>query len=127
MYAVWDRYKDDPAPDSAKTSFTPNPATSPFGGGSVTAGSKHSASASASGPGSIKSPSISGTPAEAVEDSDGWDTYGTNGFTANVVTPAMLVALLTRMREAKWADMAHSASGRHVAVNKMLERTQAAG
>ncbi|KAJ6473192.1 cyclin-like protein [Mycena sanguinolenta] len=44
-----------------------------------------------------------------------------------VVTPAYLTVVLTKMREAKFQDMSHPPSGRPVAVNKMLERTQAAG
>ncbi|KAG1731974.1 cyclin-like protein [Suillus paluster] len=43
------------------------------------------------------------------------------------VTPTFLLQILTRMRENRLSDMAHAASGRSVAVNKMLERTQAAG
>ncbi|GBE79033.1 cyclin-like protein [Sparassis latifolia] len=43
------------------------------------------------------------------------------------VTPMFLIRSLIRMREARLADMAHPASGRPVAVNKMLERAQAAG
>jgi cyclin C len=58
-------------------------------------------------------------------DSSGAVDVGTGGGT--MVTPAFLTGLLTRMREAKLADMAHPANGRHVAINKMLERTQAAG
>jgi cyclin C len=45
----------------------------------------------------------------------------------DVVTPASLTQLLLRMREARLADLAHPASGQPVAVNKRLERTQAAG
>ncbi|KAI9464044.1 cyclin-like protein [Lactarius psammicola] len=45
----------------------------------------------------------------------------------DVVTPAFLTQLLLRMREARLADLAHPASGQPVAVNKRLERTQAAG
>lgn len=41
------------------------------------------------------------------------------------VTPASLLQVLTRMRENRLSDIAHSR--RPVAVNKMLERTQAAG
>jgi cyclin C len=41
------------------------------------------------------------------------------------VTPAFLLQILTRMRENRLLDITHS--GRPVAVNKMLERTQAAG
>lgn len=42
-------------------------------------------------------------------------------------TPTFLLQVLTRMRENRLSDMAHVSSGRPVAVNKMLERTQAAG
>jgi cyclin C len=45
----------------------------------------------------------------------------------DVVTPAFLTQLLLRMRESRLADLAHPASGQPVAVNKRLERTQAAG
>jgi cyclin-C len=45
----------------------------------------------------------------------------------DVVTPASLTQLLLRMREARLADLAHPASGQPMAVNKRLERTQAAG
>ena len=45
----------------------------------------------------------------------------------DVVTPAFLTQLLLRMREGRLADLAHPASGQPVAVNKRLERTQAAG
>ena len=45
----------------------------------------------------------------------------------DVVTPAFLTQLLLRMRETRLADLAHPASGQPVAVNKRLERTQAAG
>nr|VWP00568.1 N/A [Ganoderma boninense] len=55
-----------------------------------------------------------------------WYTRGRH--TRNeIITPTLLVQLLLRMREHRMADLAHPASGRPVAVNKMLERTQAAG
>ncbi|KAK7053766.1 CYCLIN domain-containing protein [Favolaschia claudopus] len=44
-----------------------------------------------------------------------------------VVTPALLTVVLMKMREARLLEIAHPSSGRPVAVNKMLERTQAAG
>ncbi|KAJ8506883.1 hypothetical protein ONZ45_g10650 [Pleurotus djamor] len=66
-----------------------------------------------------RSQSHAGTPADGREGSIGSDT---------VVTPAFLSGLLLRMREAKLVDVAHPGNaGRPVAVNKMLERTQAAG
>lgn len=42
-------------------------------------------------------------------------------------TPTFLLQVLMRMRENRLSDMALASSGRPVAVNKMLERTQAAG
>ncbi|KAL1663234.1 cyclin-like protein [Schizophyllum commune] len=46
---------------------------------------------------------------------------------ADAITPTQLSQVLLRMRELRGADMSHPASGRPVAINKMLERTQAAG
>ncbi|KNZ76859.1 RNA polymerase II holoenzyme cyclin-like subunit [Termitomyces sp. J132] len=43
------------------------------------------------------------------------------------VTPKFMSRLLLRMREARLGEMAHLACGRPVAINKMLERAQAAG
>jgi cyclin C len=61
-----------------------------------------------------------GSPAKGTPDSRGDDDA--------VVTPALLTAVLMKMRETRFQDMAHpSSSGRPVPVNKMLERTQAAG
>ncbi|KAG1822280.1 cyclin-like protein [Suillus variegatus] len=57
------------------------------------------------------------TPVENLEDAQ----------RAHGATPTFLLQVLTRMRENRLSDMAHASSGRHVAVNKMLERTQAAG
>jgi cyclin C len=45
----------------------------------------------------------------------------------DVVTPAYLTKLLLHMRESRLADLAHPASAQPMAVNKRLERTQAAG
>ncbi|TDL17693.1 hypothetical protein BD410DRAFT_816457 [Rickenella mellea] len=53
---------------------------------------------------------------------------GTGGDADNFeVTSTFLMAMLTKMRVMREADIAHPASGRPVAVNKMLERAQAAG
>ncbi|KAJ6544262.1 cyclin-like protein [Mycena capillaripes] len=60
-----------------------------------------------------------GSPSKGTPDSRGEDDA--------VVTPAVLTVILLKMREARFQDMAHPSSGRPVAVNKMLERTQAAG
>lgn len=45
----------------------------------------------------------------------------------SVVTPAFLLHLLIEMRAKRESDMTHPASGRPVAVHKVLERAQAAG
>ena len=45
----------------------------------------------------------------------------------HAVTSIFLVHLVVKMREAHLADIAHPPTGRPVAVNKMLERAQAAG
>ncbi|KAI9438281.1 cyclin-like protein [Lactarius indigo] len=57
----------------------------------------------------------------------GGSSAGESSGGDDVVTPAFLTQLLLRMREARLADLAHPASGQPVAVNKRLERTQAAG
>jgi cyclin-C len=88
LYTLWDRYKEDAAPESGRSAFG-----SRASGGFAALGKR-----------------------AAEKEADG------------VVTPAILTQLLLRMREARSADLAaQSASGRAVAVNKMLERTQAAG
>ncbi|KAJ7083148.1 cyclin-like protein [Mycena belliarum] len=70
-----------------------------------------------------------------------WDRYKEDAATADpggtpdsrgddeggVVTPAQLTAILSKMREARAQEVAHPSNGRPFAVNKMLERTQAAG
>lgn len=114
LYALWDRYKEDgDNADSAKNSFAGPSSTSPYTPGT---GSKRTLS------GSSRSGSQSnvGTPTEGRDDAD-------RSCVVDVVTPAFLTQLLVRMREDFAADVAHPASGRPVAVNKMLERTQAAG
>jgi hypothetical protein len=50
-----------------------------------------------------------------------------NSAGVDVVTPASLTQLLLRIREARLTDLAHPASAQPMAVNKRLERTQAAG
>lgn len=111
LYALWDRYKEDGNAESAKNSFS-GQASSPYTPG---AGSKRTLSGT-SRSGSPNSGTCNDeTPMEGRDDAE-----------ENVVTPAFLTQLLVKMRENKLADVAHPASGRPVAVNKMLERTQAA-
>jgi len=110
LYALWDRYKEDGSTESAKNSFSAQTA-SPYTPGT---GSKRTLSGT-SRSGSINSGSNGGTPIEGRDDAE-----------ENVVTPAFLMQLLTKMRENRLADVAHPATGRPVVVNKMLERTLAA-
>ncbi|KAG5638235.1 hypothetical protein H0H81_001109 [Sphagnurus paluster] len=98
LYALWERYRE---------AGTPQPGVQEAGG------SVSPAKRSATG-------SNAGTPMDGEDAQEGWGEE-------EYVTPKFLAALLLRMREAKWSDMAHPAGGRPVAINKMLERTQAAG
>ena len=47
--------------------------------------------------------------------------------TTDGVTPTFLSALLIKMRESRLSDLSHPPTARPAAVNKMLERAQAAG
>lgn len=115
LYTLWERYKDDAIAESGRTGAGfGSGSTSARGGSMASAGTKRSGSRLGSGDGSIE-----GTPLFTGRE-------GTEGGTS-IVTPTILTRLLFKMREAKMADLAHPASGRPVAVNKMLERTQAAG
>ena len=98
MYTLWERYHEDSDQvDSARSTFHGRASTQKQSG------------ASSSG---VTTP---------VESSN--ETQSADG--SHSVTPALLLQVLTRMRESKLLDIAPS--GRPVAVNKMLERTQAAG
>ncbi|OBZ66557.1 RNA polymerase II holoenzyme cyclin-like subunit [Grifola frondosa] len=122
LYTLWDRYKEEPGADSARSAF-PQGQPSPFAGS--TAGTKRSASVTLRS-GSVLSggtASSGATPSAA----EAKDELQLPELQQRVVTPTFLTQLLLRMREARLADMAHPASGRPVAVNKMLERAQAAG
>jgi cyclin-C len=114
LYALWDRYKEDGNTETAKNSF-PAQTASPYTPGTTGTGSKRTLSGT-SRSGSLNSGSDGETPIEGGEDNED-----------NVVTPAILMALLTKMKENRLADVAHPANGRPVAVNKMLERTQLSG
>ena len=111
LYALWDRYSEDANMDSAKPSFLHKSGST--GGGMRRGGPKSGRSSSVVSSGTMTS----------------GDTPSTHddGTQSEIVTPILLVQLLLRMREQRMADLAHPPSGRPVAVNKMLERTQAAG
>ena len=116
LYALWDRYSEDPNVnvDSARSSFI------------------HKSTAMTSGGiGTRRASTRSGRPCAVINDGAiaSGDVLATqeDGTRNKIITPTFLVQLLLRMREQRMADLAHPASGRPVAVNKMLERTQAAG
>ncbi|KAI0759735.1 cyclin-like protein [Trametes elegans] len=111
MYALWDRYNEDAGAEQARARAAAAAQRSARASrGAARAAAAAGVSASGTGTGSA------GTP----------DSRG-EGAQSEVVTPMFLVQLLLRMREGRMADLAHPASGRPLAVNKMLERTQAAG
>ncbi|KAH9936899.1 cyclin-like protein [Epithele typhae] len=101
LYALWDRYSEDPsAHASARAAMLQrNP-------GSVTRRSSGTRQRAAG---------VNAAAAVA------------EGAHSDLVTPLFLVQLLLEMREKRMEDLAHPANGRPVVVNKMLERTQAAG
>ena len=118
LYTLWDRYKEDDAPKPSREQEQ-SPLTGTASGS--TSPAKRSAAGSRSA--SVNAgASNAGTPMEVADDSaePGWSE-------GSYVTPAMLSALLQRMREARFADLSHPSSGRPIVINKMLERTQAAG
>ncbi|TFY53499.1 hypothetical protein EVJ58_g9418 [Rhodofomes roseus] len=101
LYALWDRWKEEGTVDSARASL------------------KRSASGAIMGATPMGNSPI-GTPATG--------DHGHGDQHPEIVTPAFLIQLLWRMREARLADLsAHPTPGRPVVVNKMLERAQAAG
>ncbi|KAF9457251.1 cyclin-like protein [Collybia nuda] len=120
LYSLWDRYKEDAMSEAPR--HNRDQAQSPFSGSTgSTSPAKRSAPESRSG--SLHAGnSNAGTPMDTRED------LGETGWSdGSYVTPAFLSGVLMKMREARLADMSHPASGRPVAINKMLERTQAAG
>lgn len=116
LYTLWDRYKEDDAPKTSREQ-----AQSPLTGSASASSAKRSTAGSRSASVNAGNSSAA-TPMDVAEDSTepGWSE-------GSYVTPAMLSVLLQRMREARLADISHSATGRPVAINKVLERTQAAG
>ncbi|RDX43044.1 cyclin-like protein, partial [Lentinus brumalis] len=93
LYALWDRYSEDPGVESARAALLQRTRKGRAGRAEAQVQEAEGATAAATG----------------------------------AVTPMFLVQVLLGMREQRMADMAHPASGRPVVVNKMLERTQAAG
>lgn len=116
LYALWDRYSEDPNAnaDSARSSFMhKTTSTASSGGATRRAGTRSGRASGVINQGTTASGDIVAPPEDSARN--------------EIITPTFLVQLLLRMREQRMADLAHPASGRPVAVNKMLERTQAAG
>ncbi|KAI0337540.1 cyclin-like protein [Trametopsis cervina] len=114
-YTLWERYKDDAVEHTARGSLaTDQPPT-------FTSSLKRSAS-STTRSGSVASGSTAksrdGTPVGSTQRAP------SNARQPAVVTPTFLTQLLVKMREGKMADMAHPATGRPMALDKRLERTQ---
>ncbi|EKM59002.1 uncharacterized protein PHACADRAFT_136142 [Phanerochaete carnosa HHB-10118-sp] len=104
LYTMWDRYNEDGHDGSARTAFSTH-ASSRAGTKRSSGGTPRSGSVASGG----TATSRSGTP---------------DSNAPAVVTPQYLTQLLVRMREAKLADLAHPDSGRPMAYDKRLGRTQ---
>lgn len=105
LHALWDRYNDEgTVADSARANLKRTVS------GAIVGGTTSSMSSSP-----IGTPAVAG------------DGHGEQR--PEIVTPGFLVQLYWRMREARMNDLstAHAGPSRAVAVNKMLERAQAAG
>ncbi|KAF9040700.1 cyclin-like protein [Panaeolus papilionaceus] len=123
LYTLWDNYKEDGVPDATRLSGNMD---SPMSSGMAST-SVSPAKRTASGQITRNDSSASNigmyhrTPASASAD----------GNTCPYITPAFLAGVLKKMREKKMASYAAAASAQSrmqgVAVNKRLERTQAAG
>jgi len=99
---LWHSYKEDASPDATKLARELTNSPSP---------TKVSGSGRAS---------ADNTPAATSDEMMEKEPDG------NFITPAFLITVLQKMREARFMDHAR-ASGRPVAINKRLERTQAVG
>lgn len=119
MYTLWDRYKEDMTPDVSKGREHTN---SPLPSGMASRSPARR---------TLSSGSLRMGPGTPSADETGNLDGGADSASGNYITPAFLSAVLQRMRQARMMEMTPSAStpstGRPVAVNKRLERTQAAG
>ncbi|KAG5723916.1 RNA polymerase II holoenzyme cyclin-like subunit [Termitomyces sp. T112] len=106
LYTLWERYKENGTPDGGK-----GQGQSPLSGGN------------SSGVVSPAKRSVVGSRVSTPIEMDEAEGYSEEEY----VTPKFMSRLLLRMREARLGEMAHLACGRPVAINKMLERAQAAG
>lgn len=119
MYTLWDRYNEDVSPDAKLARELTN---SPMASGGALSASGSPAKRTVS-----RSESLGGAPTPVDDGGSMGTPAGTEG---SHITPAFLSAVLLRMRELRVMETAPSmgsSSSRPVAVNKRLERTQAAG
>lgn len=107
-YTLWERYREDVVEASARGSFASDHTTTSL---------KRTASGTQRGTSSVRS--RDGTPVDSTQ-----RVVGSRTRQPAVITPTFLTQLLVRMREGKMADMAHPATGRPMALDKRLERTQ---
>ena len=119
MYTLWDRYSEDVAPDAKLAARELTNSPMPSGGSSPVKRAVSRAESMCGAPGA-------GTPGGG-GGGEGADADG--ALDGGHITPSFLSAVLLRMREMRVMDASPIAPGvsRPVAVNKRLERTQAAG
>lgn len=116
LYALWDRYREDGTAgsgDSARGVFAQH--RPGYSGAKRAAGGESVGRSGSVGSGGTMSSGATPVTSESAEQGQ------------QVVDAGFLIQVLLRMREGRFADMAHPPSGRPVAVNKRLERAQAAG
>jgi cyclin-C len=132
LYKTWERYKEDinsvtsggngAGSGSNSGAASAQAPSSPFEGSATSL--KRTLSGAAVGTRSGNT-SLAGTPPDGIGIAE--TPKEDDEESGKVVTPQFLTMLLMKMRENRLADMAHPESGRPVAVNRLLERTQAAG
>ena len=118
LYALWNRYTDEPGVHSVQATFVQFTLVGKRAAARAARAARSASVASAAGTGTGTG---ANTPA-AQQEEGGADGVGQS----EQVTSGFLVRLLLQMREQRAVDMAHPPNGRQ-AVNKMLERAQAAG
>ncbi|KAF8164749.1 cyclin-like protein [Crassisporium funariophilum] len=119
LYTLWDQYKEDVSPEYSKITREVTHSPMPSGTSPTKRSSTHSRTESIRA-----STSGSGTPGTESRDEPLETPAVADG---NYITPSFLSSVLLRMREARLMDLTPATTGRVVAINKRLERTQAAG
>ncbi|PPQ66600.1 hypothetical protein CVT24_006911 [Panaeolus cyanescens] len=143
LYTLWDNYKEDGLPDAGK--FAGNmdsPMSSAMGSTSVSPAKRtasgqimrHDVTASSMGLNYHRTPaslSVGAQTPGSADDASGDTASSADGNMCPYITPVFLSGVLQKMRERKMASYAAVVNAQPrmqgVAVNKRLERTQAAG